>query len=70
VSISLTAFLQNECRTVNPIHSRWDSGIPWAGNEPSRKAAAYTGQHEARITADIHASIWIRTHDPCVSVGQ
>jgi hypothetical protein len=36
------------------------------GDQPFRKAATYTGQHEQRIKADIHASSGIITNDPIV----
>jgi hypothetical protein len=45
-------------------------GTPWTGDQPSRKATTYTGQHIEVIRSDIHASSGIRTHDPSVSAGE
>jgi hypothetical protein len=45
---------------------------PWMGDQPSRKAATYTGQHKHRRNAqrDIRVSSGVRTHDPCVWAGE
>jgi hypothetical protein len=51
----------------------WTVGrAPWTGNEPSRKATTYTGQHKQRKEKriDTHASNEVQTHDPSAWAGE
>jgi hypothetical protein len=43
---------------------------PSTGDQPCRKAATYTGQHQHRINGDIHVSSGIPTHDPSIWLGE